>query len=218
MRLSSQAPYQYSRDDWRGRLGFYKIVYLQHVNIAALLAGIITIYLVFFGGPLIRFTSSAGDVSFGFDEVKIVFFGVEGSLDFLNYLYISAKLSYLIAGISLVAGALSRDPETSTSLIGFKLPSVTGLILTLAFTVISTVVGVLTSEGLTTTLDIIVFGQVESVTATLKPTFSPTVYLTLTANILAITGRKAAAKLREVLFNEELGVAQIIPIYFPLLP
>jgi len=205
-------------DRARDYLGILKLIYIGHVNLPAFFAGVITVYLVFFGGPIIYLLSDKGEFIFGFAQVRIKLFGVEANLDFLNYLYISAKLSYLVSGVCLILGSISRDPRLSTELIGFRLPAVTGLILTLVLSVITTSIGVFSNGGLTISIDISVQGVEESISTTLYPRVSPTLVLTVIGNILAIIGRLGADRVRVALENRHISRANYVPSLIPLLP
>lgn len=196
-----------------------RLLYLGHVNIPALLSGLITLYLVLFGGPLVRLVSGAGEVSFGFDTVSITLFGISGEIPILRYLYISSKLSYGVAGLSLIAGSLVRDRELSRGLIGFKLPSLTGLVLTMVYSLILFALGGSVGPGLSlgVAISITVLGSPETLATTLRPVFSPTLGLTLLANLLAIIGRRLAAA--EPGQGMSLNrVSHYLPVIFPLAP
>ncbi len=203
----------------RDRTLLEKVFYLGHVNVPALLSGLITLYLVFFGGPLVRLASEAGEVSFGFDKVSILLFGTSGDMPILNYLYLSSKLSYAVAGLSLVAGSLVRDRRLSRELIGFKLPSLTGMVLTIVYSLLLIGLGVSIGPGLSVgvAVSISVLGSPETLSTTLRPVVSPTLSLTLLANIFAILGRRLSA--REESAGKGLErISHYLPIIFPLAP
>ncbi len=187
-----------------------KLAYYRHVNVLALVAGLITLYLVLQSGEIIVLVSNIveGDtISIGLGNIDITVFGRSLSLPILDYLVISSKLSYLIASLSLVSGALIKDEELSKGLIGFKLPSMTGLILAVIALVIMYLGGSFNPVGneISMELTLNIGGRIYSIpiSYSIQPTFNT--YLTLIANVAAILGRLAVKsragymeKLREI--------------------
>ncbi len=187
-----------------------KLAYYRHVNVLALVAGLITLYLVLQSGEIIVLVSNIveGDtISIGLGNIDITVFGRSLSLPILDYLVISSKLSYLIASLSLVSGALIKDEELSKGLIGFKLPSMTGLILAVIALIIMYLGGSFNPVGneISMELTLNIGGRIYSIpiSYSIQPTFNT--YLTLIANVAAILGRLAVKsragymeKLREI--------------------
>ena len=199
-----------------------RIGYLSNRNIYALIAGLITIFLVLRGGALIYVASKHFPVLrlyFGFDDSSFTYLGVNEDIPFLEYLYISAKLSYFIAGLSLLIGGIVKDPKLSRMLIGFKLPSLTGLILTITYLFVNGVTGVVSTPGgeVSISLPLIVGDTLSNIRATLVNVITPTLILTLVANILAILGRYSASKMYEY-FEQYRKLDGITSVIFPFIP
>lgn len=177
-----------------------RLVYFRHINLPALLAGIITVYLVLQSREFITLVSQIleGDyISFGFGNIEITLFGRRYKPPILEYLIISSKLSYLVAGSSLIAGSLIKDEQLSRGLIGFKLPSMTGLLLAVVVLIVSYLGGVFNpiSNEISVSLTLNIGGQVYTIPIPYSIRFTFNSYLTITANILAIVGRLAVKKL-----------------------
>lgn len=187
-----------------------RLAYFRHINVFALVAGLVTLYLVLQSGEIILLVSNIveGDyVSIGLGDIDITVFGRSLELPILDYLVISSKLSYLVASLSLISGSLVRDEELSKGLIGFKLPSMTGLILAVIALIVMYLGGSINpiNNEVSMVLTLNIAGQVYSIP--ISYSFKPTIntYLTLFSNVMAILGRLAVKsragyieKIREV--------------------
>ena len=199
-----------------------RLGYINNRNIYAFLAGIITIYLVFRGGALIylfsKFSPSI-QIYFGFDSINVTYLDIGEEIPFLTYLYISAKISYLIAGFSLLIGGLVRDPKISKMFVGFKLPSLTGLVLTLLYLFINISLGsisILAGES-SVSIPIIAGDSYYYLKAKILSLITPSFIMTVTANILAILGRYASSSMSN--YMERLGgLRDNLKRIFPLIP
>ncbi len=195
-----------------------RLAYYRHINLFALLAGLITLYLVLRSGELVILVSNIveGDtITIGLGEMEINVLGRSLSIPILDYLVISSKLSYLVASLSLITGSLVKDEELSKGLIGFKLPSMTGLILTLVALILMYLGGSFNplSNEVSMALTINIGGRIYSIpiSYSIKPTLNT--YLALTANLMAILGRLAVrGKTNYIRRLRELSTSIFIPI------
>jgi len=200
-----------------------RLVYFRHVNIPALLAGIITIYLVLQSREFIVLVSQVLDgdyISFGYGDIEIYLFGRRYTPPIIDYLIISSKLSYLVAGSSLIVGYLIRDEQLSRGLIGFKLPSMTGLILVVAIFILSYLGGVFnpfTSE-ISVSLSLNIGGQIYMVPISYSVRLTLNSYLTIAANVLAIVGRLAVKSWEEPMEDLRICIHQYTFPSSPTIP
>ena len=194
-----------------------RMSYVRGVNIFALLSGLITVYLVFQGGYLIKFLSKTfeGDlIGIGFQGYEVIILGNDVDIPFLEYLMISSKLSYLIAGLSLIIGSLVKDRKLSRAFIGFKLPSITGLILALTYFTLSYLGGAPTDpSSIDIQLKLLAEGKIIQLTLKYISNVSPTFYLTILANVFAIVGRMAVKEVNNIQERlREVSASLFIPI------
>jgi len=195
-----------------------RIAYIGHVNIFAFIAGVVTLYLVIQSEEIILLVSNIveGDyVSIGLGNVDISLFGRSIEVPILDYLVISSKLSYLVASISLIAGSLVKDEELSKGLIGFKLPSMTGLILAVIALIVMYLGGIINpiNNEVSVVFTFNIAGQVYSIpiSYSLRPTINT--YLALFSNLMAILGRLAVKNRANYIEKiREISISMYLPI------